>query len=80
VVWKLSRGDEDALSTMLPLEAVPESRPQPWLLYMLEVNTMNFCSFATCAPISEGCAQQNEMLVAVPNTLASEAVSSAREL
>lgn len=36
---------------------------------MLEVNTMNFCSFSHC-PLSP-----SETLVAVPNTLASEAVS-----
>jgi len=45
---------------------------------MLEINTMNFCSFSHC-PASPGTGPerpQEEMLVAVPNTLASEAVSA----
>ncbi|KAK4227545.1 WD40-repeat-containing domain protein [Podospora fimiseda] len=71
IIWKLSEEDETQLSTTLPLDPSPESRPQPWILHMLEVNTMNFCSFSYC-PAS--CEEKEEILVAVPNTLASEAI------
>ncbi|KAI0889520.1 WD40 repeat-like protein [Annulohypoxylon maeteangense] len=72
VVWKLGSQDEIAMSTALPLdESVPE-RPQPWILYILEVNTLNFCSFSCCPPVSD--IARDEILVAVPNTLESEAV------
>lgn len=82
VVWKLTAKDETVLSTILPLDPAPEPRTKPWLVHVLEVNTMNFCSFASGpasppanksgvgSPASYGL----ELLIAVPNTLASEAV------
>ncbi|KAK3988213.1 ASTRA-associated protein 1 [Cladorrhinum sp. PSN332] len=69
VVWKLAEEDEAQLSTTLPLDPRPERRPQPWILHMLEVNTMNFCSFSYCPTSAD-----SEILVAVPNTLASEEI------
>ncbi|KAI2619159.1 WD40 repeat-like protein [Hypoxylon sp. NC1633] len=72
VVWKLALQDEVTMSTVLPLdESVPE-RPQPWILHLLKVNTMNFCSFASCP--ARPAATSDELLVAVPNTLDTEAV------
>ncbi|KAK3906640.1 ASTRA-associated protein 1 [Staphylotrichum tortipilum] len=75
IVWKLTAAkDERALSTKLPLDPSPETRPQPWMLHMIEVNTMNFCSFSHC-PTSPGSGSSpSEILIAVPNTLASEAI------
>ncbi|KAL2159495.1 hypothetical protein VTH06DRAFT_2500 [Thermothelomyces fergusii] len=77
IVWKVSAEEEGRLSTALPLDTTPEPRPQPWILHMLEVNTMNFCSFAHCSA-SPGRGTDpsalSEILVAVPNTLASEAI------
>ncbi|OIW32731.1 WD domain-containing protein [Coniochaeta ligniaria NRRL 30616] len=74
VVWKLGADDEQAMSTVLPLDASPEERPQPWLLHLLEINTMNFCTFSSCPPATASTAPTSELLVAVPNTLASEAI------
>ncbi|KAJ6443171.1 WD40 repeat-like domain-containingprotein [Purpureocillium lavendulum] len=80
VAWKLAAEDEDALSKALPVEDVPTPRPQPWMLHLLEVNTLNFCSFAACA-MHEGAASNSrdlgatsDVLIAVPNTLLSEAI------
>ncbi|KAK3292108.1 WD40-repeat-containing domain protein [Chaetomium fimeti] len=74
IVWKFTGEEESGLSKKLPLDPTSETRPQPWMLYMLEVNTMNFCSFSHC-PVSPGSgAASSEILVAVPNTLASEAI------
>ncbi|KAK0641489.1 WD40-repeat-containing domain protein [Cercophora newfieldiana] len=75
IVWKLTVQDEDILSTTLPLDPTLETRPQPWILNLLEINTMNFCSFSSC-PVSSSLSlgASAEMLVAVPNTLASEAI------
>ncbi|KAK4159253.1 WD40-repeat-containing domain protein [Cladorrhinum sp. PSN259] len=70
VVWKLAKDDEAQLSTTLPLDPCGSPRPQPWILHMLEVNTMNFCSFSYCPASTD----LSEILVAVPNTLASEAI------
>ena len=75
VVWKLREADEATMSTALPLDPSPAPRPQPWMMHMLEVNTMNFCSFSSCAVHHGGVPDASELLVAVPNTLASEAVS-----
>ncbi|KAI1452734.1 WD40 repeat-like protein [Annulohypoxylon moriforme] len=72
VAWKLGSQDETAMSTALPLDESAPQRPQPWILYILEVNTLNFCSFAYCPPTSD--TTQDELLIAVPNTLESEAV------
>jgi ASTRA-associated protein 1 len=44
----LRAADESALSTILPAEQTAESRPKPWLLHTLPVNTLNFCSFSFC--------------------------------
>ncbi|KAG6004261.1 hypothetical protein E4U21_001273 [Claviceps maximensis] len=79
VVWQLAEKDESAMSTALPLDGPTEDRPNPWILHILEVNTMNFCSFSACA-VDESSSytrflgSASEILVAVPNTLASEAV------
>lgn len=89
IVWKLTLDDESALSSTLPLDPVTELKPRPWMLHLLEVNTMNFCSFASCPTSSsavpatsatpassseEPSIPGSELLLAVPNTLASEAV------
>ncbi|KAK1989232.1 WD domain-containing protein [Colletotrichum cereale] len=74
VVWQLGPKDESHLSKKLPLDETPEPRPQPWLLHLIEVNTMNFCSFASCAPQPDGASGTANLLLAVPNTLASESV------
>ncbi|PWI75853.1 uncharacterized protein PCL_06511 [Purpureocillium lilacinum] len=80
IVWKLGVEDEAALSKALPVESVPSPRPNPWMLHLIEVNTLNFCSFAACAS-HEGAGPldprdlgaSSDILVAVPNTLLSEA-------
>ncbi|KAH7171445.1 WD40-repeat-containing domain protein [Dactylonectria macrodidyma] len=74
IVWKLSQGDEEHLSKTLPVEDVPAPRPQPWMLHLLEVNTMNFCSFAASPSGPDHLDTSSEILIAVPNTLASEAI------
>lgn len=61
------------MSTVLPVDTPPEPRKQPWLLHILEVNTMNFCSFAqTDLPSNEEGSE--ELLIAIPNTMSSETV------
>ncbi len=63
------------MSTALPVDTPPEPRKQPWLLHILEVNTMNFCSFAqTDLPSNDEGSE--ELLIAVPNTMSSETVRS----
>jgi hypothetical protein len=81
VVWKLGSSDEEGMSTILPIDEVPagqEERKKPWILHILEVNTMNFCSFASYAVPREkeadGDEPKDELLIAVPNTLTSESV------
>ncbi|KAJ8120994.1 hypothetical protein ONZ43_g2443 [Nemania bipapillata] len=74
VVWRISLADEENLSTALPLDESTPERPQPWILHILEINTMNFCSFAQCSPRPDtDLAVSDELFVAVPNTLATEA-------
>ncbi|KAJ8128747.1 hypothetical protein O1611_g4887 [Lasiodiplodia mahajangana] len=75
VAWKITSTDEENLSTDLPLDESAPERPQPWILHILEINTMNFCSFAQCSTRQDtDLAISDEILVAVPNTLTTEAV------
>lgn len=75
MVWKFAEEDEEHLSSALPIDEVTESRKQPWLLYVLDVNTMNFCSFAVCETEIEVGSREERLLIAVPNIMSSEAVS-----
>ncbi|KAH8809038.1 WD repeat domain-containing protein [Xylogone sp. PMI_703] len=75
IVWKYSEEDEPSLSIILPVDHAAEPRTQPWLLHILEVNTMNFCSFAKCESKPTGSEEVGqELLIAVPNTMGSETV------
>jgi hypothetical protein len=78
----LTEEDESSLSIVLPIDTPPEPRKQPWLLHILLVNTMNFCSFAQTevphAPEASPAPEHEnaqDLLMAVPNTLNSETVS-----
>lgn len=86
LVWKLSEADEVGLSTALPVDTTVEARRKPWLVYSLEVNTMNFCAFACCIDQESSTSETEDengtsgkgnegLLVAVPNILTSETVS-----
>ncbi|KAK7222070.1 hypothetical protein V2G26_010073 [Clonostachys chloroleuca] len=78
IVWRVAEDDEHRLSTTLPLEETPVPRPTPWMLHLLEVNTMNFCAFGAAAAISDSPVSRldeaSEILIAVPNTIASEQI------
>ncbi|KAI1134806.1 WD40 repeat-like protein [Hypoxylon sp. FL0543] len=72
IAWRLGGQDEMAMSTALPLDESTAEQPQPWVLHTLEVNTLNFCCFASCGAKPD--ASQEELLIAVPNTLETEDV------
>jgi ASTRA-associated protein 1 len=84
MVWKLGLADENDLDKILPKDAMAMSPKQPWVLHLLTVNTLNFCSFAMCC---DGMPQMDAMgmviggendykpiLIAVPNTVDSGGV------
>lgn len=48
LVWQLRDSDEQDFSKLLPIENATSERKQPWLLHSLDVNALNFCSFAMC--------------------------------
>ncbi|UPL03486.1 hypothetical protein LCI18_014420 [Fusarium solani-melongenae] len=74
IVWKLAESDEEHLSDALPVEDVAEPRVQPWMLHLLEVNTLNFCAFAATSSAPGPFDAASKILIAVPNTLASDAI------
>ncbi|EPE10718.1 wd repeat-containing protein [Ophiostoma piceae UAMH 11346] len=102
IVWQVGVADEARLSTELPLdgesisrtasqtqEGDAAARPRPWIVHVLQVNTMNFCAFTWCGyagtsavapvartpmPADSPSSQSAERLIAVPNTLTLEAV------
>ena len=73
----------------LPIEDPNRNRAQPWILHMLPVNAMNFCSFALCKDeigdlataqtlkVEGDDSEHHSVLIAVPNTLDSDGVSHA---
>jgi WD40 repeat protein len=77
-VWQLRDSDEAEFSKLLPIEDTTSHRKQPWLLHSLDVNALNFCSFAMCQmptpsptePISSPSPDQDptqpSILIAVP--------------
>ncbi|KAL9634189.1 MAG: hypothetical protein Q9204_003099 [Flavoplaca sp. TL-2023a] len=78
-VWQLGVRDEEAIGKTLPVDKPPSTTPQPWLLHMLTVNTLNFCSFTMCLdgmpqPYTVHTAIKARkhpppILIAVPNTM-----------
>jgi hypothetical protein len=68
------------MDTVLPLEDSEAQRRQPWLLHMLAVNTLNFCSFALCEELdpqdqSRAGSGSRGILIAVPSAMDSDDVS-----
>ena len=77
LVWQLRESEEAEFSKLLPIEETTSHRKQPWLLHSLDVNALNFCSFAMCQmpapPPTEPTASpspqhppQSSILIAVP--------------
>jgi hypothetical protein len=85
VVWKLTEEEESNMSIALPVDDPTSHRNQPWVLHILHVNTLNFCSFAYCKSQEQSQSSDSkemaktddvkELLIAVPNTISSETVS-----
>ena len=72
------------MDTVLPVQELGLHRRQPWLLHMLAVNTLNFCSFACCEDTAPdpardqsraGSGETLPILVAVPSARDSDGVS-----
>ena len=71
------------MDKLLPVDATALAK-QPWVLHVLPVNTLNFCSFALCSdgmPPPQGMNRAVQaskglkpVLVAVPNTIDSGGV------
>jgi hypothetical protein len=83
-VWQLGPSEELGMDTLLPVEDLEVHRRQPWLLHMLAVNALNFCSFACCEDEAPDIAQNQSrasseelraILVAVPSAMDSDGVS-----
>lgn len=51
-MWKLGPDDERTMERTLPVDTKDLSSSlamkQPWLLYAMPVNSLNFCAFAMC--------------------------------
>ena len=65
-MWQLRESDETSFSSVLPVEDALSRRPEPWLLHSLEVNTLNFCSFAQCSANPPQAEDGQSILLAVP--------------
>lgn len=79
LVWDVSSLFESSseFSLVLPTENHAEHRRLPWLLHTLDVTTLNFCSFASCAykPTKQGTEDDDTseaLLIAVSGSTDSE--------
>ncbi|KAI4137972.1 MAG: hypothetical protein LQ341_004878 [Variospora aurantia] len=89
-VWHLGIEIEGGMAKMLPADKPSITAPHPWLLHILTVNTLNFCSFAMCLdgipqPYTARMAIKAKshpppILIAVPNTIDSGGVSSKEQM
>ncbi|KAI1913740.1 Astra associated protein 1 Asa1 [Ophidiomyces ophidiicola] len=75
-VWRLNSDDEEILDNRLPVEenSTSDNRAEPWLIYSVTVNALNFCGFAiTTRPSLSHAAKTAssvcETFIAVPNAL-----------
>ncbi|KAI9879123.1 MAG: ASTRA complex subunit [Pleopsidium flavum] len=78
-VWQLGLAHEAAMDEILPVDDPAMQRKQPWLLHVLSVNALNFCSFAICYDQEAASAVKDQsatsgdvprpVLVAVPNAI-----------
>ncbi|KAJ9654359.1 Astra associated protein 1 Asa1 [Neophaeococcomyces mojaviensis] len=77
-VWQLRPSDFEGLSVKLPLDGTTaEDVKQPWLLYTMPINALNFCAFATCTDPDASVSKESELaslLIAAPNGLDSGGV------
>ncbi len=72
------------MDKILPVDDPAMHRKQPWLLHMLSVNALNFCSFAMCYEQEAASTGKDQsvtsddvprpVLVAVPNAIDSGGV------
>ncbi|KAF3189479.1 ASTRA complex subunit [Orbilia oligospora] len=65
-VWQVRSEDEPSLDTRLPVTSSSEHHRPPWLLHALDVNALNFCSFAMCPSLNS--ASSSQILLAVPSS------------
>lgn len=75
VVWQVGVADEERLSTVLPLDqestsssGSASSHAQPWMVHVLDVNTMNFCAFAWCGLVGSVAAVTATTTATAPST------------
>ncbi|KAF2152574.1 WD domain-containing protein [Myriangium duriaei CBS 260.36] len=66
LVWTVASADEHRLSKDLPVEGGQTERLNPWLLHSLDVNTLNFCSFAQCVDTTTDQQTHQNLLLATP--------------
>ncbi|KAK6356538.1 ASTRA complex subunit [Orbilia javanica] len=69
-VWQVRPEDEPSLDTRLPATSSSEHHRPPWLLHALDVNALNFCSFAICPGPSGNLDSpaSRQLLLAVPSS------------
>ncbi|KAF3932284.1 hypothetical protein ABW19_dt0204828 [Dactylella cylindrospora] len=71
-IWKIRLEDEEKLDVQLPAAASAPDRKRPWLFHVLDVNALNFCSFAMCGGNKqEDASGDNDietLLIAVPSS------------
>lgn len=69
IVWHITADDEHRLSHALPVDGQVVQRPAPWMLSSLNVNTLNFCSFAQWLDTPTELHPEGKLLLAVPGAV-----------
>ncbi|EMR11245.1 hypothetical protein PNEG_00276 [Pneumocystis murina B123] len=69
-VWQLEFETKKDLEVYLPVDQKKECQKKPWMLYSLNVQTLNYCSFAVCNKDK----LENDIFLAVPSSIKAELI------
>lgn len=70
-VWQLEFDTKKDLDIFLPVDHKKEGYVKPWMLYSINVHSLNYCSFATCDKEHQ---INNDIFIAVPSSIKTELV------
>ncbi|KAG5439300.1 hypothetical protein PCANB_001599 [Pneumocystis canis] len=70
-VWQLEFKDEKDLEIYLPIDQKKDYQKKPWMVYSLNINSLNYCSFSVCNKEND---IKNGILLAVSSSVKAELI------
>ncbi|KTW27118.1 uncharacterized protein T551_03112 [Pneumocystis jirovecii RU7] len=75
-IWQLEFEYEEGLEIYLPIDQKEEYQKKPWMVYSLNINSLNYCSFSVCDKVLKKLEDdvKDEIFMAVPNSNKNELI------